>query len=64
MTTATILIKDEVNIADLLAISSLEVFSSEIYSWIKNNKNILTGYSVYEKRTYIRSSEELKVKFS
>jgi GTPase SAR1 family protein len=36
-------ISSEVNFADMVAISALEIFLPQIYEWVKNNKSILTG---------------------
>lgn len=40
------LMKNEVNCIDLLAITTLQICAPEIYKWIYNNLNILTG-SIY-----------------
>ncbi len=34
---------NEVNFADMVGISSIEVFYPDVYEWIKNNKSCLTG---------------------
>lgn len=39
------IVRDEVNIADFLAIKTLEVFSSDIYNLIRSNPNMFIGYS-------------------
>lgn len=33
----------EIDFADIVAISALEIYSPEVYEWIKTNKSILTG---------------------
>lgn len=39
------IVRDEVNIADFLAIRTLEIFSSDIYNLIRSNPNMFTGDS-------------------
>ena len=41
------LVKDEVNVTDLIALSSLQVFAPEIHSWIESNKNGIVGGTNY-----------------
>ncbi len=52
-------VKDEVNIADLIAITSLQVFAPEVYSWIYKNKNdIVGGVKPYESIVIIEQKRE------
>ncbi|MBP2202176.1 putative KAP-like P-loop ATPase [Methanococcus voltae] len=39
------LLKGKVNEIDLIILTSLQVFTPEIYDWIKNNKKLFVGYS-------------------
>nr|WP_281063938.1 P-loop NTPase fold protein [Methanococcus voltae] len=39
------LLKGKVNEIDLIVLTSLQVFTPEIYDWIKNNKKLFVGYS-------------------
>ncbi len=47
------LIKDEVNVADFLAITAIQVFVPEVYYGIRDNKDLFTGVYYY----YGRSDE-------
>lgn len=58
-------ISSEVDFADLVAISALEIHFPKIYEWVKNNKPILTGElytSIFSDQK--KTSEELYVEYS
>lgn len=48
----------EVNFADLIAISAIEIALPQIYEWIKNNKPVLTGEVDFLKVREERSQQE------
>lgn len=52
-------IASEVNFADMVAISTIEMSVPPVYDWIKNNKNLLTGqFSLDEYSFYKKSDHE------
>ena len=40
--------KDEVNIGDFLLIIAIQLFEEELYERIKNNKELLTNYELFD----------------
>ncbi|MBB6067555.1 KAP family P-loop NTPase fold protein [Methanococcus maripaludis] len=42
------LLKNQVNKIDLIVLTAIQVFTPEIYDWIKNNKELFVGYSVFD----------------
>lgn len=45
-------ISQEVNFADVVALTILEIILPEVYEWIKHNKSVLTGMWEYGSTTY------------
>lgn len=52
------LVRDDVNIVDLIAISSIQVFAPELYQWIYKNKNILIGATDFYKGYVMAKQQE------
>ncbi|ABR55531.1 KAP P-loop domain protein [Methanococcus vannielii SB] len=42
------LLKNQVNKIDLIVLTALQVFTPEIYDWVKHNKELFVGYSVFD----------------
>ncbi|MDL1981278.1 MAG: AAA family ATPase [Deltaproteobacteria bacterium] len=56
------MVKDEVNVIDFLAITGIQVFISEVYYGIRDNKNIFTGLwgSVYGRSDVEKKQAEMR----
>lgn len=54
-------ISTEVDFADIVAISTLEIQHPEVYEWIKENRSLLTGgFDLYSIREMNKTQKELK----
>lgn len=54
-------ISTEVDFADIVAISALEIQHPEVYEWIKENRSLLTGgFDLYSIREMNKTQKELK----
>lgn len=54
------LIKDEVNVIDLIALCSFQLFAPEIYDWIRGSKNSITGSTDYNNSSRVEQETRKK----